>query len=202
MAKKKIKEVESENYDLKERTYQKKLPDDIKSQIVEWVRENGLQRYGGATVKTLAESFKISVNSFFTARKNDSQFASDLADAMEDFRERIEPILVKSLFNSARGYDYVQESEEIRYDKHNEITGSVRKRKTIHVEPNVNAGIFILTNLYPDRWRNKQTQELTAVSDEDKCIQVEVVTPDEPKQLTAEEQNAIIEEVKAIEIKD
>lgn len=201
MAKKRKKKVQEEEIEIKESVYKKHLSDELKSTIVEWVRENGLQRYGGATVKTLAEAFKISQQSFFNERRADEKFATELADAMEDFRERIEPILVKSLFNSARGYDYVQESEEIKYDKFNEITGSVRKRKTIHVEPNVNAGIFILSNLYPDRWKNKQTQELQAVTDEDKCIQVEVVKP-EPKQLTADEQNAIIEEVKAIEIKE
>lgn len=32
-------------------------------------------------------------------------------------------------------------------------------RKNVRVEPNVGAGIFLLTNLAPDRWKNKQNTE-------------------------------------------
>lgn len=32
-------------------------------------------------------------------------------------------------------------------------------KKNIRVEPNVGAGIFLLTNLAPDRWKNKQNTE-------------------------------------------
>lgn len=34
-------------------------------------------------------------------------------------------------------------------------------KKNIRVEPNVGAAIFILTNLAPERWQNKQRQELS-----------------------------------------
>ena len=32
-------------------------------------------------------------------------------------------------------------------------------RKNVRVEPNVGAGIFLLTNLAPDRWKNKQNTQ-------------------------------------------
>jgi hypothetical protein len=32
-------------------------------------------------------------------------------------------------------------------------------KKNVRVEPNVGAGIFLLTNLAPERWKNKQNTE-------------------------------------------
>ena len=40
---------------------------------------------------------------------------------------------------------------------------AVKKKtvKNIRVEPNVAAGIFLLTNIAPDRWRNRQNIDAT-----------------------------------------
>ena len=42
-------------------------------------------------------------------------------------------------------------------DKKKKIKKEVKKN--IRVEPNIGAGIFLLTNLEPDRWKNKQNTE-------------------------------------------
>lgn len=174
----------------------------LHSDVLEWIREYGLRKYGGASVKMLEDTFLLPRGSWLKYVSENPEFAAEVELAIEDYRASVEPVVVKSLFNMARGYDYIQETEEEKFDGNGNLIGSSRKKRNYHVPPNVVAGIFLLTNLAPERWKQKQQQEISVASNEEKCIQVEVVSRDETKLLTDEQCDEIIQEVSTIEYTD
>lgn len=69
--------------------------------------------------------------------------------------------LVTSIFKRAEGYD-VEEADTIMIpDKSGKPQVKMQKLKKKHIPADVKAAIFLLTNLYPDEWQDKQKNELT-----------------------------------------
>lgn len=141
-----------------------KYSKEIVKDMSDWVRENGLIDYGGAKLKDFCASFGISQETYFQWMKKD-EYSESIKKAKEDFKKDLETDIVKSLANAAKGYEYTQTITEFK-----DINGQRRPvkqtQKNIRVEPNIGAGIFLLTNIAPDRWKNKQRNELE-VSDSD-----------------------------------
>lgn len=85
--------------------------------------------------------------------------------AKDDFKNSIEHDIVISLAKAAKGYDY----EEVKTE-YQDVNGKPQiKRQTKtkkHVEPNVGAGIFILTNIAPQTWQNKQRNDVAIRKEE------------------------------------
>ena len=138
----------------------------------DWVRENGLIDYGGATLTGFCAHFSIDTQTYYRWMYK-SEFAEAIKKAKESFRERLEKDLVMSLAKAAKGYDYEQTMTEWT-----DVNGKPRikkqVKKNIHVEPNVGANIFLLTNIAPDRWKNKQDNNVK-IEDDDEPIQIEII---------------------------
>ena len=124
----------------------------------DWVRENGLIDFGGATLTDFCKAMNIDNMSYYRWLSK-SEFAEAIKKAKEMFRENLEKDIVKSLANAARGYEYDQVTTE-----YTDVNGKPRikkqVKKNVRVEPNVGAAIFLLTNLAPERWKNRQQQEV------------------------------------------
>lgn len=124
----------------------------------DWVRENGLIDHGGATLTDFCRAMGIDDMSYYNWMKR-SEFSEAIKKAKEQFRDSLEKDIVKSLANAAKGYEYTQTTTE-----YTDVNGkpSIKKqvKKNVRVEPNVGAAIFLLTNLAPDRWKNRQQQEV------------------------------------------
>ena len=124
----------------------------------DWVRENGLIDFGGATLTDFCNALSID-NKTYYAWMNKTEFSDAIKKAKDTFRESLEKDIVKSLANAAKGYEYEQITTE-----YTDVNGKPRikkqVKKNIRVEPNVGAAIFLLTNLAPDRWKNRQRQEV------------------------------------------
>ena len=131
---------------------------DMIQACTDWVRENGLIDYGGATLRDFCRAMGIDDMSYYNWMKR-SEFSEAIKKAKEEFRGTIEKDIVQSLANSAKGYEYTQTTTE-----YTDVNGkpSIKKqvKKNIRVEPNVGAAIFLLTNLAPERWKNRQQQEV------------------------------------------
>lgn len=123
-----------------------------------WVRENGLIDFGGATLTDFCKAMNIDNMSYYRWLSK-SEFAEAIKKAKEAFREGLEKDIVKSLANAAKGYEYDQVTTE-----YTDVNGKPRikkqVKKNVRVEPNVGAAIFLLTNLAPERWKNRQQQEV------------------------------------------
>ena len=128
-------------------------------ECAEWVRENGLMEYGGAKLKDFCTRFCIDVKTYYRWMEN-ANFANAIKKAKNDFKINLEHDLVVSLAKAAKGYDYEQTTTEwMDADGKPKIKKQVKKN--IHVEPNVGANIFLLTNIAPKRWQNKQNNDVT-----------------------------------------
>lgn len=138
----------------------------------DWVRKNGLIDFGGATLTAFCKAMGIEDQTYY--RWLDKvEFVEAIKKAKEAFRSTLENDIVKSLANSAKGYEYEQYTTE-----YTDVNGKpkIKKqvKKNIRVEPNVGAAIFLLTNIAPDRWKNKQDSTVS-VKEGNEPIQIEII---------------------------
>lgn len=137
-----------------------KFKEEIIKQCEDWIRENGLIEYGGASLSDCCEHLGISYRTFYRWARN-AKFAQSIKKAKEDFKNNLETDLVKSLARTAKGEEWDQTT--IEYDKN----GDEFRRTVKHIKekPNVGAAIFLLTNINPDTWSNvyKEKESTTAI---------------------------------------
>lgn len=123
-------------------------------ECAKWVEENGLMEYGGARLKDFAEAMGITQETYFQWMKQ-SEFSDAIKLAKGKFKAGLETKLVNSLARAATGYEY----EEIQREGTADKLSKVRRTKKM-VQPNVGAAIFLLTNIAPERWKNKMSNEI------------------------------------------
>lgn len=128
------------------------------ARCAEWVRENGLIEYGGATIRDFCKGVGIAERTWGNW-KNNAEFAEAIKKAKEDFASNLEKDIVLSLARSAKGYSYVRKKTEYRRGADGEPKVSKQTSEEINMPPNIGAAIFLLTNLNGDRWKNKQSNE-------------------------------------------
>lgn len=132
---------------------------DIVKEMCDWVRENGLIEYGGARLTDFLNQFRIDDMTYYRWLKL-SEFSDAIKKAKEEYRAKCENTTVKSLFTAANGYEYEQTTTEYM-----DVNGKPRikkqTKKNVRVEPNVGAAIFLLTNIAPERWKNRQDNRLS-----------------------------------------
>lgn len=149
-----------------------KYSKDMVQACADWVRKNGLIDFGGATLTDFCKAMGIEDQTYY--RWLDKvEFVEAIKKAKEAFRSTLENDIVKSLANSAKGYEYEQYTTE-----YTDVNGKpkIKKqvKKNIRVEPNVGAAIFLLTNIAPDRWKNKQDSNVS-VKEDNEPIQIEII---------------------------
>lgn len=123
--------------------------------VAAWVRENGFVDCGGASRKDLCAYLKITLKTLENWLKKPDFFEA-IEEAKRDFRATVEKKIVQSLARAAMGYEYEQVIEKTVKGVIVEVT-----KKNMRVEPNVGAGIFLLTNIAPERWKNRQNKEVS-----------------------------------------
>ena len=123
-----------------------------------WVRENGLIDFGGATLTDFCKVMGID-NKTYYAWMDKTEFSEAIKKAKEAFRDGLEKDIVKSLANAPKGYEYTQTTTEFT-DVNGQPRIKKQLKKNIRVEPNVGAAIFLLTNIAPERWKNRQQQDV------------------------------------------
>lgn len=138
-----------------------KLNDEKIAECAEWVAENGLSEYGGATIMEFCAFADIDVKTYYNWKQN-SNFSSALKKAKQTFKDNLEKDLVVSLAKAAKGYKYEKMRTELGTGKDGKPIIKKQTSEKIEVQPNVGAAIFLLTNLAGDRWKNKQNSEVTA----------------------------------------
>ena len=129
-----------------------------------WVRIHGLMDYGGATLKDFCKAMDIEDETYYQWMQK-SEFSEALQKAKEDFKSTQEERLVESLMQSALGY----EASETKTEYISDENGNGRpKKQTVtkkNVAPNTGAAIFILTNIAPEKWKNKLNTEHSGAVD-------------------------------------
>lgn len=126
-------------------------------ECAEWVRQNGLMEHGGATVKEYCDAMGINQDTHYEWLKK-TEYSDAIKRAQADYKDSLEETLVDSLVRKARGYDTEEKKTEyVNVDGMKKIKRQTTTTK--HFQPDTGAAIFLLTNIAPERWKNKINQE-------------------------------------------
>lgn len=137
-----------------------KYTESIKRECFSWIEENGLGEHGGASIKQFCSAIGIERATFYEWLKKED-FSSLVAEAKSKYRENLPNELVRSLKSAAMGCEY----EQVTTTTEEDLDGNTHTRttkKNVRAAPNVTAAIFLLTNLEPGEWKNRQSTELKA----------------------------------------
>lgn len=140
-----------------------------------WVERNGLHPQPcGATLRDFCKAMGIN-DATYRRWQNNADFADALTRARELFRINTVREVENALVKAARGVDFTRIKEEAKaevvkeYDpktgkKVKEYTGELKTvkatRETMYYPPDIKAAIFVLTNMAPDTWKQKQETTL------------------------------------------
>ena len=137
-----------------------------------WVEVNGLypQRCG-ASIRQFCDAMGIAFITYQRWQANEN-FVTAITHAREVFQQNTVHEVVNALVKAARGVDFVKKKDEGRpqvVKQYDPTTGKKIKeyttekivtvkslRETVYYPPDVNAAKFLLTNMDPENWKNKQ----------------------------------------------
>lgn len=114
----------------------------------------------GMTQEETCEKVGISKETFYEWKREKADFADSIKEARKDFLRMQCGDVIRSLYKRAAGYD-VEEPEIVYGDRDGKPYIKQKKVRTKHIPADVAAQKFLLTNLYPDEWKERQQNELT-----------------------------------------
>ena len=136
-----------------------KYSSEIKERICNYIRE-------GDSQKLACNKVGIGTTAFHDWVNKDAEFAKDIKKAKEDFQATILGKLEASLWKRAIGYEVTETETEYTSDKDGKPRIKNQKTKIKHIQPEVGALVFALTNVAPDKWVNRQRVDNTILTKE------------------------------------
>lgn len=136
-----------------------KYSSEIKEKICNYIRE-------GDSQKLACNKVGIGTSAFHDWARKDSQFSEDIKRAKEDFQATIVGKLEASLWKRAIGYEVTETETEYTSDKDGRPKIKSQKTKLKHIQPDVGALVFALTNVAPEKWINRQRVDNTILTKE------------------------------------
>jgi hypothetical protein len=130
--------------------------------ITKWVRNGEYDR-------DICEKLGVSKDTFLEYKKK----YSDLSDAIRRGEQNLQRDLENALYKRALGYEYFETKREVK--KGDQPFKKVSRTKK-HVLPDVQALIFVLCNLYPDKWKRQDQNE---IANKDLNINIKIEDDDE-----------------------
>lgn len=156
----------------------------------EWIRKHGLIDYGGGQLQDFCKELGINDKTYRRWLIEEEEFKKAIERAKEFFKQSLTHKLHDTLSMVATGYEREETETEYRPNPKdpNKPTITKMKKKKVFYQPNVGAAIFLITNLDPEHYQNKQSSNVT-LKDETE------------KEMTIDEINAEIERLKKIDTK-
>lgn len=130
----------------------------------------------GASVKLFCEAMGITFKTYQAWMQNPN-FSNAVTRACDVFRVRTVQEVSNALVKAAKGVDFTKEKQEFRAQvvkEYDPQTGKKIKeytsdkpvqvkafRETYYYPPDVNAAKFVLTNMDPEHWKNKQDTDVS-----------------------------------------
>ena len=152
-------------------------------ECIEWVKVNGLYpQRGGAPIARFCQAMGITWDSYDAWMKK-PDFSDAIKKANQVFAQETQDAVVNALKKKALGYEYTETSEEggprmvplkeqdgslvinprtgkpVMTESDEIITKKLHRRQVV-VGPDTGAAIFMLTNLDPEHWKNRQATTL------------------------------------------
>lgn len=148
----------------------------VRADILAWIEEHGIfPQPKGRPIRELCEHFGIDEKTWWRWRNKIPGLPEDIAHAQSVFASTLESTAVDKLIERAIGAEQVTEKTTMEAQVVEEFdpTGKLIKRyktdkgvikskvviKTV-TPPDVSALQYLLNNIAPERWKNKQTTEV------------------------------------------
>ena len=140
-----------------------------------WITTHGLIDYGGAMLKEYCRVMGIDEKTHRLWMKK-PQYKEAVIRAKDTFKQNLTHDLAVSLAQAAKGYDREETEQEFRPDPNTGQPIPVKmKKKKIHIQANVGAAIFLLTNLDPEHYQNRQRNDVMLKKEDDKPMTLEEI---------------------------
>lgn len=130
-----------------------------------WIITHGLIDYGGAKLKEFVREMGIDEKTYRLWMKEKPQFKEAIDRAKDIFKQSLTHDLALSLSKAAKGYEHEEVEQEYRLGADGQPTPFKMKKKKVHVQPNIGAAIFLLTNLDPENYQNRQRSDVNFKKD-------------------------------------
>jgi len=143
----------------------------------EWITENGLIDNGGAKLCDFLKFIGIDKRCFYRWMKDKPEFKDAVENGKAEFKSRLKTDLVASLAKVAKGYEVEEVEREFKpnpQDPNKPIQTKLKKKK-VNYQPNVGAAIFLLTNLDPENWQNRQKGDFIIRDKDDKKMTIDEI---------------------------
>lgn len=155
-----------------------------------WIARNGLMEYGGKMMKEFCAEMGIDYKTYKIWLKKD-EFREAVERGKETFKLNLTHDLSVSLAEAAKGGEYVKTKKHKEFRPNadgtrGQLVKLVEDEERGYNPPNVGAAIFLLTNLDPDHYQNRQRNDV-------------MLKKDDEKPLTLDEINAEIERLEKLE---
>lgn len=135
-----------------------------------WVEEHGLSQHGGATLYQFCNAMDIDQGTFYNWMEN-SLFSNAIKKAKATFKAKLTKELVNALTRKALGYED-EKTEEFGYMTEDGFVADKAKKTKVNVAPDTGAAIFLLTNIDPENYKNRQDTNVKAEVQEAAPIEV------------------------------
>lgn len=147
------------------------------AQCEEWIKQHGLMEYGGAMLKDFCKEMDIDDKTYYKWMQVKDDFKEAVNRAKEIFKSRLTHDLTVSLAEAAKGYEREETETEFIPNPNGDGAPVIRKmkRKKVHYQPNVAAAIFLLTNLDPEHYQNRQRSDMIIKKDEEKEMTIDEI---------------------------
>lgn len=143
-------------------------------ECAKWVVRHGLMDYGGAKLNDFCKEMGID-NKTYRLWMKKPEFNSAITDAKEVFKRALTHDIAISLSEAAKGYEREETETEFKPNAEGEPTIVRMRKKKLFVQPNVGAAIFLLTNLDPEHYQNRQRNDVLIKKDDEKEMSIEEI---------------------------
>lgn len=146
-----------------------KFTDKLLEEAEKWVAEHGLLEYGGGQVQDFCAHLAINDRTYRRWLTERDEFRKAIERGRQIFKANLVQQLHETLAEAAKGGEHEEVTTEYRpnpKDDDKPMVVKMTKKKTF-VPPNVGAAIFLLTNLDPVHYQNKQKNDITISSHEE-----------------------------------
>lgn len=157
----------------------------------EWVSEHGLIEYGGGQLQDFNAHLGINDKTYRRWLDEQPEFKAAIERGRATFKKSLTHQLHETLSMVAAGYEREETETEYRPNPKDpkQPTITKMKKKKVFYQPNVGAAIFLITNLDPEHYQNRQKNDI-------------VLKDTEEKEMTLDEINKEIERLSKIETKE
>jgi len=139
-----------------------------KGKYEKWLTPEGLTLLtgwarAGLTDEQMAKNVGIAPSTLYAWKA----MYPEISESLKRGKEVVDLDVENTLLKRALGYDYYEETEELRFNNASgEYKMTVTKRVKKSVPPDVTALIFWLKNRMPDKWKDRQNIELSDLREE------------------------------------